>query len=332
MNTVISGPAILTWNGTTYYTEGDIVVNFERRTRQIRTAQHGLVGNRHQYSIATITFTPSGIQTEGTEILDHLTTRAVGQSLVPGGTGAELALVITPVSNSGGASKIWTFPRAGFTAWGGGIRVASGQTQWGAMTFTALESIVTPGSFYSTASYSAPTLSFTPANVITLPCRLYYAVDQGTLASGDLLMDSVAGWSIAVNLATQQHERDTCGIADITFQDLTFTITGQAASIYDYLAALMEESAWPGVMEFQSLKPGQVPVSRSIALKTLSADAATADVAASGDTLFSFANAEMTKCGYNWGASSNRSGNVEFISRPKFTTGAKGAVMGWETY
>lgn len=322
MQTVITGPCLLTWNNTTFYSKGNVVVNFQRNTRTVSTAQHGPVGNRHVSSVITVTFEPSGLQAEGLAVLAWMQGRAVGQSLVPGGTGNEKALVVTPIMNSGGASKIWTFHRAGPTQLQN-IRVGSGQEQWGQITFSVLESEVTAGSFYSPGNYSAPTLNFDPGNVVTLPCRLRYCADQGTPASGDLLMDSINGWTIGVNLSAITHQRETCGIADITLQSLAFNLTGQAANIYDYTGALMAESAWPDVMEFETLRPGQVPVARSVALRAIHADEATPNLVDTGTDLFSLNKAEMTRASLAWGsgADSNRTLDVEFISRPSFSSG-----------
>lgn len=324
MNTVITGPCLVTWNSITFYTEGDVVVSFQRNTRQINTAQHGTVANRHNYSLATVSFTPSGRLAEGTGVLAWWQGREVGQSLVPGGTGNEKALVVTPITDSGGTSKVWTFHRAGPTAMGA-IRVGSQNQNWQQLTFTVLESEVTAGSFYSTGNFSAPTLNFDPTQIVTLPARLYYAADQATLASGDLLMDSISGWTITPNLSTVQHVREACGVADITLQNLQFSLTGEAANIYDYQGTLVGEVGWPDFMEFETLKPGMVPVTRSLQLRALNGDAVTHVYTDAGEVLWSLNNAEMTRCELVWGSgqTSNRTRAVEFLSRTKFSTGVQ---------
>lgn len=324
MNTVITGPCLVTWNSIIFYSEGDVVVNFQRNTRQINTAQHGTVANRHNYSLATVSFTPSGLLDEGGGILSWFQAREVGQSLVPGGTGNEKALVVTPITNSGGTSKVWTFHRAGPTAMGA-IRVGSQNQNWQQVTFTVLQSEVTAGSFYSVGNFSAPTLNFDPTRIVTLPTRLWYCADQATPASGDLLMDSVAGWTITPNLSTVQHVREACGVADITLQNLQFSLSGEAANIYDYQGTLIGEAGFPDYMEFETLRPGQVPVTRSLQLRTLHADAATPALTESGEVLWTMNNAEMTRCELVWGSgqTSNRTRAVEFLSRTKFSSGVQ---------
>ena len=328
--TIIAGPCVLTWNSVNIFTKGDVKVEVTRNLFDIMTDQHGLADQRTKSAVIRITFTPSGRTTELAAIINYLTGKSPGQSVVPAGTGNEKSLVIHPLTNAGGASKIWTFLRTGPTAIGATL-ISATKTMAGQVTFTALASTVsgTEGSYYSTASYSAVSSGiiddFTQANITTLPCRALWAADPDTLASGDYVFDSQDGWTLDINLKTKEHERESIGIADVTLTDITASLSGDISEAYDYNLAAITEATLAGLTGVGSYTPGQASTRKLLTLRTLRGDGM-GSIDAEADVL-TIPAAEMTAQGLAWGAESHRYGTVRFASIPSFTAGVRAAPV-----
>lgn len=328
MTTVITGPCLVTYNSVTYFSQGDVTVSFDRQLTELTSSQHGRFDSRHKSAKITISFTVSGRSAEIAGALALFDGKLPGESLVPGGTGNEKALVISPLHNAGGASRIWTFTRAGLTNLGT-VKVGVSQAQGLPLTFTALESIVSAGTYFTTGSYSAPSSTlvddFDPTGIPTVPLEAVWADNPASLASGDQVLHAEDGWSIDLSVTSQEHFREECGIADITYQDMKPVITGDVASWFDYNAAAVSEQTFPTLMPFASTRPGQRATRKMLSLRALNNDTTGgASPTADGDILWQFPKAELTMMGLNWsGSGKSRYGGVRFTSTPTFTAGVK---------
>jgi len=328
MTTVITGPALITWNSITWFSQGDVTVMFDRQTTQLASSAHGHFATRHKSGKITISFTPVGRRAEVVGALSWFDGKLPGQSLVPGGTGAEKALVIQPMHNSGSSSRIWTFTRAGLTGMGT-CKPGASQTQMGALTFTALESIVSAGTYFTTAVYAAPgsTLvdDFDPAQIPTLALEAVWANDPGTLASGDYVLEAEDGWNIEPNVSSNEHFREECGIADITFADFRPSVSGDVSAWKDHAAALVGEQTFPTLMPFSSVRPGQEATRKMLSLRAITNDTTGGGVVVSdGDILWQLPKAELIATGYNWsGTGKSRYGQVSFTGVPVFASGVR---------
>jgi len=328
---VITGPALVTWNAVTYFTAGDIVVTFGREITDLVSSQHGVYDRRHKSSKITIAFSPVGQINDLVGLMAATVTKVPGQSVVPGGAGVELPLIIYPLFNGGGASRVWTFTRAGLTAWGA---FSAGATKPMApqLTFTALESQVSAGVYFTSASFSAAAGSiiddFIAADVPTLPLEAVWADDPATLASGDYTINAMDGWSIEPNYTVAEHFREEAGIADVTFVDIRPVISGEAANWYDHLAALVPEQTQATLLPFASRKPGMTSTRKKLSLRALSNDGTGGGASVSdGDIYLQFPKAEIDVTGLAWGQQVNRTGMVRFISTPVFASGVRAAMF-----
>jgi hypothetical protein len=328
---VIVGPCIVKWNNIVFFTKGDVKVEMSRQLTEIPTDQFGLVDQRHKSSVIKVSFTPCGRYQELSALITYVTGKSPGQSLVPAGAGNEKSLVIQPIYNAGGASRIWTFLRSGPTAIGAS-NVSATKTAAGEVTFTCLVSTVTPNTSFTTAVFAAPASGdmddLSKADIIMLPAEAVWANDPGTLASGDLVMTSMDGWTIDLGLKTKEHEREAVGIADITLTDVVPSISGEAANIFDHTGALLGEHSWAPLMPFMTILPGQSATRKTLNLRALHNDGVGgATVAGTADVLFTFPLTEMDMQGLSWGAETNRTGRVSFKSIPTFTTGVRNAPV-----
>ena len=237
----------------------------------------------------------------------------------------ETALVIQPLDNSSGNSRIWTFPRAGLTGVGS-MKFSGGAPLSTQLTFTALESDAVPGTYYTTAAYAAPDSGllddFSAAGIIAAGLKLVWATDPTTLASGDVVMTSMDGWSLNIEFPTKEHDRDGFGIKNISVgaANTNLTVTGEAAAIYDHNDVLVGESSWATLMGTIP-RPGQPATRKMLYLKAIYDDAATGINA--GADFIRIGAAEWTSLGGAWGAEANRSGAVTFKVIPTFVTGVR---------
>lgn len=326
---IITGPCLLTWNSVTIFTKGDVKVEVTRNLFDIMTDQHGLADQRTKSAVIRITFTPCGRATELAALINYITGKSPGQSLVPQGTGNEKSLVIQPLTNAGGASKIWTFLRTGPTSIGA-TNISATKTMAGQVTFTCLVSTVTANTYFTTASYSTPSSGaiddFTQANITTLPCRALWAAEPDTLASGDYQFDSVDGWTLDINMKTKEHEREAVGIADVTLSDVTASLSGDIAEAYDHTDAVVTELALAQLIGLGSLRPGQAGGRKLLTLRTLYDDTFGGGIDSGADVI-TLPAAEVHAQGLAWGAESHRYGTIKFASIPKFTAGVRAAPV-----
>lgn len=329
--TVIMGPCLLKWNSVVFWSAGAVTVEQVRTTFDITTDAHGIVDSRHKNALIRVSFTPSGRLEELAALLTWFSAKIPGQSLVPAGTGNEKSLVIQPLHNAGGASRIWTFLRAGPTAMGA-LNISASKTMMGEVTLTCLVSTVTADTFYTTATYAAPGAGdvddFDPTRIVTLPCEAVWADDPDELVSGDLVMTSEDGWTIDLGIRSKEHEREAMGMADITFTDMAPSLTGNVANAFDHTGALLAEQTWATQMPFATARPGQTATRKRLGLRALHADSTAGTVEiATGQELLYLPRAEMTTQQLAWAAEVNRTRGVTFKSIPKFTAGVRTAMV-----
>lgn len=128
--TIIQGPALVTHNGYSFYSEGAVTVRYQRETFNPGAAAYGKLGERLKSTRAVISFTPAGMYTSATaaKYWPYGAT-SVGASVF---TGSALPTVILPLSGN----KI-TYPRGGITKLPE-LRLSPVKTMWGAMEITCL--------------------------------------------------------------------------------------------------------------------------------------------------------------------------------------------------
>ncbi len=151
------------------------------------------------------------------------------------------ALVIHPLFQSGGTEKIITFQNVALTGLPT-LTFSATETVLGAATFTALyhrkldaqqvDAIVDYRTWTTPGSTQLD--DFYPDSILTAPPAVRYGADSNDAwANNDPLAApwkdfcTANGMTVALNLGTDDHVVDSCGLVDIKFTDLTLTATGQ---------------------------------------------------------------------------------------------------------
>jgi hypothetical protein len=79
--TIIAGPAVIQFNGQSYYSEGDIAVNHKRETWNVATSAFGTIDTRLAAQMAEVSFKPVGALDVVTKYIPFAAT-AVGSLLI----------------------------------------------------------------------------------------------------------------------------------------------------------------------------------------------------------------------------------------------------------
>jgi hypothetical protein len=404
---IISGPALVTWNGTTFFSKDDIKVSFEHSYSDMVTDIHGIVDQAVMSTKLEVQFTPAGMNAEVNGVLAFVNGKKRGESLVPGGwhattyaatgnastnvvtftgltcvdgtavtivsktggTGVSLALtyylrdssgstaklaltpggtavalgttisaavfglvrelplVITPLHDSGGHARIWTFYRAGITAVPS-LEVGAGKSPFGGdLTFTCLSSIIYSAPLTTSAWTAQPALTdFNEANIARIPAKAVWAASPSSLSSGDYEFYSQQGWQIALNLSTQSHMRDHMigGVADVCMLDTNPVISGALSEVLDHTGAMVGEQNIHTIGALSSALPGQAQAVKLLTLRMLHPDTTDGSGSYNGTyDLYTFAKTQMETFSLIRGAASHRFAGVRFRARPTFASGAK---------
>src|SRR5271165_280599 len=131
---VIVGPAIITWNGKSFYSKAGIKAGFKRETFKVATDFDGQIDERAKTQLTEITFHPDGQISTLAKYFPY----SVGQigSSVFGAT--PLPLVIqTKFGGASNTGQTITYPRAALTKLPP-LRLKPTDTLFGDMTFTCL--------------------------------------------------------------------------------------------------------------------------------------------------------------------------------------------------
>lgn len=128
--TVIQGPAIVTWNGYDFFTQGNVVIDYNYETWNPATAAFGKLGERLKSKMAQVSFTPAGMYTAATAAKYWPNNIAnIGQSIFTAGL---LPVVVAPLTGS----KV-TFARGGIVKYPA-LKLSPLATLWKEMSFLCL--------------------------------------------------------------------------------------------------------------------------------------------------------------------------------------------------
>lgn len=249
--TILRGPAIVTFNGATFYTKDDVRIDMGLDTFDIANSIYGKVDERVSERRVNVTFTPSG-EWENLTVLFPYSSTLIGASIY-GAT--DLPLVIW----SQAGTKM-TFTAAAITRMPS-ISFSTTKTLLGPVTFTCIigksTDWVTADNLtkIETAAFTDPAL-FSSAAVITQP----YTVKWGSTAPwGDTLgFQTQDGVLMDFDLATRPISTDSLGIVDITFERLVVSARciPLGVSETDITAALKWTGTLTGATRGRSLGSG----------------------------------------------------------------------------
>lgn len=210
--TVITGPALVTFAGQTFWSKGDITLKPVTNNFKIGTSAFGDVDERTQDKSIEISFEPDGRFTSGlAAVLWPYAATAIGASIYGG---SDRALVV----HSRAGTKV-TVHNASLTGMPN-LRLGVGKTIQGNVTFTGLLKNSTDptdaAAYYTVASESYPgDTGFDIADIKTLA----YASAWGGSSPWDAFLTE-EGWEISFDLSLAPVMVDGLGTVDMRLQSL----------------------------------------------------------------------------------------------------------------
>ncbi len=297
-STIIRGPAIVTFNGGTFYSKDDIKVEMGLETFNIDSSAYGKIDERAKERVAKVSFTPVG-EYEHLSVLWPYGASTIGASLF---TGTDLPLVIKTL-----AGKTITFSAAAVTKMPdvicSAVKTLIGQVEFTCLghnneAWTATDNLVAA----ATASFTDTGLS--SANIITQPY---------VLAWGAAPFDSfqtLEGVVVNFNLGTEPVTTDSDGIVDMTFKDLSVSAKCRPLGITE--AQLITAMKFQGTSNTRgkSLNTGSSPL-----------------VITGTGVVITVKGAAMKMAPMEFGAATPRVGEVEFIATRTVTSGVVASLF-----
>lgn len=213
-STLVRGPAIVTFDGVSWYSQGDVAIRIARSTFNIEVGG-GKIDERLADRVAEITFTPSG-RALGLDKFNAFGALALGTGLF----GADKTVTVQA------ASGTYTF-QAGRISQLPSIIGSNVRTAFGPMTLRCIgkNNVIfgTADSFVVATAGSAPG-GEASANIVTGP----WTIGGAGLGNG---IETEAGIEISFGLETTPHETDSNGLVEEYLTGVTATATFIPANV-----------------------------------------------------------------------------------------------------
>jgi hypothetical protein len=305
--TIIVGPAIVTWNGYSYYSRGGIKAEYQRETFNIETDFDGKIDERMKSQKTEVSFQPAGmLSSAGLAAMFPYGVSAIGKSIFGS---ADLPLVI--VTKFGGASNLGqtiTYPRAAMSKLPQ-LRLKPSDTLFGDVTFTCLgDPTVVPTGASAWQTIASATFADTTFDETQIVTDIYSAAYG---SSPYATMGSMAGFEIDIVAGVNTITADEYGIVDMILKELTATARFAPsnlteAQLYTLLNNQGSGYIFPGVSLAKS-NTDLVIAGSGNGAKTLTA---------------TIKNAGPKQAGFMYSTDKHRLDTVEFTSKRTWTTGA----------
>jgi len=227
-NTVIAGPAIITFDSYTYYTEGDIIVELSRETWKPKTSIYGeLTSRAKSQPVTKITFTPVGALESSAKYITRYSPSDIGTFIFSGSD--------KPVAIKGKDGKVSTW-QAGAVTKQPVLRLSTQRTCWGPMEISCINANstdLTSGSgqnvissvAFSDTSFNSSLVTSTPylaaLGSLSAPFNAIYTEDgfeieqQATTVPQHIDNYGTINWRITEVAATVKFIPANCDIADL---------------------------------------------------------------------------------------------------------------------
>jgi hypothetical protein len=204
---ILRGPALVQYNGVTFYSEGDVRLDLRLRTRPAITAVLGPLEYWLDDVELTVTFQPAAAwSAEVLAVLYPYGNALPGQSLF---AGADVPLVVQSTDG-----VVLTLAAAALTRMPS-LSLAGGRPAFGAATFRALTagggSRATENSLYEVTTASWPGPAFDRTQLVAGPVNAAW----GDEAPWDTLQ-TVDGFILEFPLSLREETLDDVGVADLT--------------------------------------------------------------------------------------------------------------------
>ncbi|MDB6064945.1 MAG: hypothetical protein JWR26_1153 [Pedosphaera sp.] len=308
---IIVGPAIVTWNGYSYYFKAGLKSEFKRETFKITTDFDGEIDERMKSQRTEISGQPVGmLSTAGIAAMFPYGVSAVGKSIF-GATDLPL-VIVTKFGGTGNAGQTITYPRGALSKFPQ-LRLKPTDTLFGDLTFTCLgDPAVQPntaGAWNTIASATFADTNFDETQIITDTYSAAYG------ASPYNAIGSMAGFEIDIAMQTAPIPADDYGVVDMILKSLTATAKFAPsnlteAQVYTLLNGQGSGYVFPG----QSLSKANtdlVIAGSGNAARTLTA---------------TIKNAGPKQAGFMYSTDKHRHEAVEFTSKRTWTSGGTNAL------
>lgn len=224
--TFIAGPAIVTYNGATYYSKGNIGLKINRETWDVLTSMHGRIDQRLKAISAEISFQPAG-EVENLAKLFPYDAADIGASIFPA---VDLPLVIWTL-----AGQKYTFARAALIKMPP-LKLAATDTAFGEVTFLCLvKSNTAPTVEDAFVKIEVAAFADTTFSETTIKSPGYTAA-YGTSFTA---MESLNGFSVDLGMDIIRDYVDRIGLIGARLKSLTaaarFTPVGLTEALWHTL-------------------------------------------------------------------------------------------------
>lgn len=293
---VIRGPAVVTYNSQSFYTQGDVKVTVEHVPFDVLTSAFGKVDERVKSRRATCAFTPDGKLTAAlAAVLWPFAATAYGASVL-----SDKDVLITPCTpTGGGVVTSWTLYNAAVSKMPD-LVMSANKTLVGEVTFTAIgKDNVDPATAESLikvdAAATATDAEFTNSDIVTTP----YTAAWGSTITG---IESGEGFTVSFDHTLEEQVADNYGIVDLLFRDLTLRARFDALNVSEANMATA------------------IAIDKAVGASLLSTTDLTIQNTG-GTRKIVITDASPTQIAPQWGLLTLRNGAMEFVSRRKFTSG-----------
>lgn len=311
---VIRGPAILTYDSFSYYTEGDIKVAHRRPVMPVKADMWGVVDQRSKGYSAEISFTPAGEMKSIAKLYPYgpathagaAIASSIGNSIFGAAASPKALVILTK------AGKTYTFHRAGVLRMPQ-LRLSPDKTLFGEMSFMAIGKYATaPSDAAAFRTLAAAAFADTNFDATLLKTQLYSAA-LGARSTPYDGMGARNGFTIDVALDTVEAEDVNFGIADVFVRSIEVRCSFAPNNLTDaqFEAIIMEQGS-------DVILPGD-----SVSKKDENL------VITSDNLVVTLNDVGPSEAGENFGLGSDQNDTITFRSRVSFTTGAPASV--WTT-
>jgi hypothetical protein len=307
--TIIVGPAIVTWNGKSFYSKAGIKAEFKRDTFKIETDFDGQIDERAKTQMTEVSFQPDGQISTLTKYFPYAVAQ-IGSSIF--GTTALPLVIQTKFGGASNTGQTITYPRAALSKQPQ-LRLKATDTLFGDMTFTCLgvPTVQPTGAtaWQAIADAAFGDTTFDETSIITD----IYTASYGSSPYNTI--GSMAGFEIDLAMATEQIVADDFGIVDMILKSLTATAKFAPsnlteAQLYTLLANQNTGYVYPG--------------------QSLSKTNTNLVIAGSGNAAHTLTvtinNAGPKQAGFMCSTGKHRFDAIEFTSKRTWTAGAANAL------
>lgn len=309
--TILVSPAIVTWNGYSYYFKNGLKAEFKRETFKVNSDLAGQFDERMKSQMTVVSGQPVGaLSSASLAACFPYPVSLVGGSIF-GATDLPL-VIVTKFGGASNAGQTITYPRAALTKFPP-LRLKPTDTLFGDLEFTCMGDPTaqpnTSTAWETIASAAFTDSTFDETQIIT---------DTYTAAYGSAPFNSIgsmAGFEIDITMAINQITADDFGIVDMTLKELTATAKFAPSNLTQaQVATLLNYQGSGYVFPGQSLSKSNTDL-----VITGSGNGAHVMTA-------TIKNAGPKQASFMYDAAKHRFDAVEFTSKRTWTTGTANAL------